>query len=67
MQEHYGKDDEASIDAVKQTYRELDVEAMFKQYEQESYERLSKLISQQKVLPEEVFTALLKKIYKRQK
>ncbi len=52
---------------MKQTYRELDVEAMFKQYEQESYKRLSKLISQQKVLPEEVFTALLKKIYKRQK
>ncbi|CAL5218960.1 g713 [Coccomyxa viridis] len=67
IKEHYGKDDESSIAAVKQTYRELDVEAMFKQYEQESYERLSKLISQQKFLPEEVFTALLKKIYKRQK
>ena len=40
---------------------------MFKQYEQESHERLSALISQQKFLPEEVFTALLKKIYKRQK
>lgn len=40
---------------------------MFKQYEQESYERLSALISRQKVLPKEVFTALLEKIYKRQK
>ena len=67
MQEQYGKDDESSIAAVKQIYRELDVEAMFKEYEQQSYERLSKLISQQKVLPEEVFTALLQKIYKRQK
>ena len=66
-QEHYGKDDESSIESVKKTYKELNVEALFKQYEQESYERLSKLISQQKVLPEEVFTALLKKIYKRQK
>ena len=67
VQENYGKDNESSIAAVKQAYREVDVEAVFKQYEQESYERLSKLISQQKVLPQEVFSALLKKIYKRQK
>jgi len=67
VQENYGKDNESSIAAVKQAYREVDVEAVFKQYEQESYERLSKLISQQKVVPQEVFSALLKKIYKRQK
>jgi len=67
MQEHYGKDDESSIAAVKDIYRELDLESVFKQYEQQSYEKLSRQISQQKVLPEEVFTALLQKIYKRQK
>ncbi len=48
-------------------FREIDVESMFKQYELDSFERLTALISHQKVLPEEVFTALLKKIYKRQK
>lgn len=67
MQEHYGKDDESSIAAVKGIYTELDLESVFKQYEQQSYEKLSRQISQQKVLPEEVFTVLLQKIYKRQK
>ena len=67
MQEHYGKDNEESIAAVKVVFRELDLESTFKQYEQQSYEQLSALISQQKLLPEEVFTALLQKIYKRQK
>ena len=67
LQENYGKDNESSITAIKGVFREINVESIFKQYEQESYERLSALISQQNVLPEEVFTALLKKIYKRQK
>lgn len=67
IKENYGKDNESSITAIKGVFREIDVESMFKQYEQESYERLSALISRQKVLPKEVFTALLEKIYKRQK
>jgi hypothetical protein len=37
------------------------------QYEQESYEQLVKAIEGQDVLPQAVFTMLLKKIYKRQK
>ncbi|CAK0736430.1 hypothetical protein CVIRNUC_000745 [Coccomyxa viridis] len=67
IKEHYGKDNEESIAAIKDVFRELDLESTFKQYEQQSYEQLSALISQQKLLPEEVFTALLQKIYKRQK
>ena len=67
MQEHYGKDNEESIAAIKVVFRELDLESTFKQYEKQSYEQLSALISQQKLLPEEVFTSLLQKIYKRQK
>ena len=67
MQEHYGKDNEVSIAAIKGVFRELNLESTFKHYEQQSYEQLSALISQQKLLPEQVFTALLQKIYKRQK
>ena len=67
MQEHYGKDNEESIAAIKGVFRELDLQSTFKRYEQQSYEELSSLISQQKLLPEQVFTALLQKIYKRQK
>jgi hypothetical protein len=43
------------------------LEGVFKEYEQASYEKLSAEISAQRELPAEVFTALLKKIYKRQK
>ena len=39
----------------------------FEDYEAESYARLSKLISEQTLLPQGVFTNLLAKIYKRQK
>ncbi len=67
IQEHYGKDNEASIQKIKDVYVELDVERVFKEYEQASYEKLTTEISAQKELPAEVFTALLKKIYKRQK
>lgn len=66
-QEHYGKDNKESIQAIKAVYNELDLERTFKEYEQASYEKLSAEIAQQDTLPEEVFTALLKKIYKRQK
>jgi farnesyl diphosphate synthase len=67
LQEHYGKDNEASIQAIKAVYRELDLEQVFKDYEQASHEKLSGEISQQDKLAPEVFNALLKKIYKRQK
>ena len=67
VQEHYGKDNEASIQAIKGVYNELQLESVFREYEQTSYDSLSRSIQQQKELPAEVFTALLKKIYKRQK
>ncbi|BDA42860.1 Farnesyl pyrophosphate synthase [Coccomyxa sp. Obi] len=67
IKEHYGKDNETSIQKIKDVYVELDLERVFKEYEQASYEKLSAEISAQKELPAEVFTALLKKIYKRQK
>ena len=52
---------------VKAVYEELGMKKRFEDYEAESYERLSSLISEQKLLPEGVFTNLLKKIYKRSK
>jgi farnesyl diphosphate synthase len=52
---------------VKAVYEELGMKGRFEAYEAESYERLSALISEQKLLPEGVFTNLLQKIYKRSK
>ena len=67
MQASYGKDDEDAVAAVKSVYRELDLSAVFAEYEQDSYEKLMRVISQQTVVPAKVFTGLLEKIYKRKK
>lgn len=48
-------------------YRDLEVEQVFKQYEQESYDRLQQVINGQSSLPPALFTSLLAKIYKRSK
>lgn len=66
-QEHYGKADEASVAAVKEVYRELQLERKFLDYEQKSHDRLTAEIEQQTSLPPGVFTLLLNKIYKRKK
>ncbi|KAL4449400.1 hypothetical protein ABPG77_007044 [Micractinium sp. CCAP 211/92] len=67
IEENYGKDEEAAVQKVKEVYRQLDLEGVFRRYEQESYEGLVKTIEGQDLLPQGVFTMLLKKIYKRQK
>jgi farnesyl diphosphate synthase len=67
LEEHYGKDKEENVAAVKAVYRELDLENVFRTYEQESYEKLVGTIKEQTLMPQEVFMPLLAKIYKRQK
>ncbi len=52
---------------MKKLYYELELEALFKQYEADSHDKLLKMIHQQEVLPPAVFTMLLNKIYKRTK
>jgi farnesyl diphosphate synthase len=67
LEEHYGKDKEENVAAVKAVYRELDLEGVFRVYEQESYDKLVGTIKEQTLMPQEVFMPLLAKIYKRQK
>jgi len=67
LQANYGKDDEDAVAAVKALYEQLGLEAAFREYEAESYERLKAMIHDQTLVPPEVFTHLLDKIYKRQK
>ena len=53
--------------AVKALYRDMGLEQLFFDYEQASHERLTATIDEQTLLPKQVFTALLAKIYKRKK
>lgn len=67
IEENYGKNEESKVAAVKQVYRHLELESVFKSYEADSYEKLVATIKEQTLLPEGVFLPLLQKIYKRQK
>ena len=67
IEENYGKKDAECEKKIKQLYLDLDIEAVYKKYEEESYADLKAIMEDQKVLPEGLFGAMLAKIYKRQK
>jgi farnesyl diphosphate synthase len=64
---HYGRKGEEHTSAIKAVYQELGMEARFREYEQQSHEKLVAEVDGQELLPKEVFHALLRKIYKRNK
>lgn len=66
-QANYGQKDPAAVAKVKEVYGQLDMPAKFAAYETQSYATLSSTIEEQALLPKQVFTSLLKKIYKRSK
>lgn len=66
LAKHYGKEDAESVKKVKELYASLQLEQLFKDYEQESYEELCELIKNTScTIPSECFSDLLGKIYKR--
>jgi len=69
LNDNYGKKDGKAIAAVKALFKELELEKIFKQYEEDSFKRISKLISESdnSILPHSVFTKFMSKIYKRTK
>ncbi|XP_063802683.1 farnesyl pyrophosphate synthase-like [Pseudophryne corroboree] len=68
LEENYGRDDAVKVQRVKQLYEDLDLSTVYRQYEEESYQRLQILISQHaNGLSKETFLGLARKIYKRQK
>ncbi|KDP35531.1 hypothetical protein JCGZ_08969 [Jatropha curcas] len=68
LHEHYGKPDPASVSKVKVLYDELDLQGVFMEYENQSYD---KLVTSIEAHPSKAVQAVLKsflaKIYKRQK
>lgn len=62
----YGRHDDASVEKVKALYNTLQMPALYHKYEDESYQRLQKLIaSHAQNLPHSVFLNFAEKIYKR--
>ncbi|XP_043972729.1 farnesyl pyrophosphate synthase isoform X2 [Gambusia affinis] len=64
----YGRKDEASVAKVKELYNTLLMPKLYHTYEEESYQRLQKLIARHaQNLPHSIFLNFAKKIYKRNK
>ena len=57
----------SSIHMVKELYKSMDMEKLYLSYENESYEKIGKMIQGVKSVPHGVFTSFLRKIYKRNK
>ena len=67
-QDNYGKSDPDAVKIIKDLYNELNLQNVFADYEDKSYERILELIqSHSSSLPQEMFLAIVKKIYKRNK
>jgi farnesyl diphosphate synthase len=64
---HYGRKGEAHTREIKKVYAALGMERAFREYEAESHASLVAEVDGQDLLPKEVFHALLRKIYKRNK
>ncbi|KAG1699612.1 Farnesyl pyrophosphate synthase [Nymphon striatum] len=68
IMENYGQDDALKVNKVKETYKELHLPKFYDLYEETCHDKIKSMISAKvKLLPEEMFTWFLKKIYKREK
>ncbi|KAM9244092.1 farnesyl pyrophosphate synthase isoform 1-T1 [Dugong dugon] len=68
LQENYGQKEAEKVARVKALYEELELPAVFRQYEEDSYSCLMGLIKQYAApLPPAIFLGLACKIYKRKK
>ncbi|RIA84110.1 farnesyl pyrophosphate synthase [Glomus cerebriforme] len=69
LDENYGKKDPKNVAVIKQIYKDLEIEKLYKEYEEQSYIRLNDLILQtdDSLIKRQVFNAFMNKIYKRTK
>jgi len=69
LNDNYGQNDPAKIQKIKDLYKELKIEELYKQYEEDSYKRISEMISKvdPNVINPDVFTKFMNRIYKRTK
>ncbi|KAJ8925720.1 hypothetical protein NQ315_009567 [Exocentrus adspersus] len=66
MEEHYGRAEEESLQAIRNLYEELDLPSTYAVYEEESFNIIRTQIQQvSKGLPHDLFFKIMKQIYKR--
>ncbi|XP_071495745.1 farnesyl pyrophosphate synthase-like [Diadema antillarum] len=68
LEENYGMDDPEKVAKVKELYMTLDLEAVYREYEETSYRDLMESIEAHcHSLPKNIFVAFANRIYKRKK
>ncbi|XP_006001700.1 farnesyl pyrophosphate synthase isoform X2 [Latimeria chalumnae] len=68
LEENYGKNEQEKVAKVKALYEDLDLKVAYREYEEQSYQRLMALINRHAGnLSKDVFMLFAQKIYKRQK
>lgn len=68
LMENYGKGEAEKVEKVKQLYRDLNLERVFLDFEENSYQEILSLIDlHHGQLPKDLFIAFTNKIYKRNK
>ncbi|CAG8469806.1 7331_t:CDS:10 [Cetraspora pellucida] len=69
LDKHYGKKNPEDVSIIKQIYKDLNIEGVYREYEETSYAFLTGLISQldENVIKKDIFLEYIKKIYKRNK
>ncbi|KAJ3078660.1 Farnesyl pyrophosphate synthetase, partial [Quaeritorhiza haematococci] len=69
LEENYGRKDPAKESIVKHIFNELNLEEVYRTYEEESYERIMGLINKidETQLPRSMFVTFMNRIYKRNK
>ena len=68
LQENYGQKEAEKVARVKALYEEMNLSAVYMQYEEDSYSHIMGLIEQYAApLPPAIFLGLAQKIYKRKK
>ncbi|XP_018563021.1 farnesyl pyrophosphate synthase isoform X2 [Anoplophora glabripennis] len=66
MEEHYGRDEQQSIQIIRNLYEELSLPSTYATYEEESFNLIRTQVQQiSKGLPHDLFFKLMKQIYKR--
>ncbi|ORY03706.1 farnesyl pyrophosphate synthase [Basidiobolus meristosporus CBS 931.73] len=67
LDENYGRKNPSNVAVVKGIYNELDLKGVYKRHEDAAYNKLTELVSQvdDQVIPREVFTSFIYKIFKR--
>ncbi|KAI9921499.1 hypothetical protein PsorP6_002483 [Peronosclerospora sorghi] len=67
LKENYGRNEPNAVAVVKKLYNDLDLTSVYHRYEDETYKTLCEEIARVKIMPSEVFTLLVTKIFKRNK